>query len=128
MSRNRKEVRFAYNFMNREIKIPNENFVPLEKKIEFIMLDLMSQHLVRHMYPQNISYKISSWRWHYCGWYGHIRPIVINCMDIPSHTVNQGLTKKIGNKIQEMKVGKLKEIIRSLIVYTFFRVSSREYW
>ncbi|KAI5388997.1 hypothetical protein KIW84_074594 [Lathyrus oleraceus] len=44
---NMKVIRFDYNSMNKMIKVPPK------KKTEFQMMDHMSQHRARHVYPQH---------------------------------------------------------------------------
>jgi len=46
-----KGIGFDYGTVNKEIKIPTKKFVPPKKKTEFVMLDHMSQHPVRHLNP-----------------------------------------------------------------------------
>lgn len=45
MSRNMKGIGFDYNSMNKEINIHTKKFVPSEKKIDFLMVDHMSQKI-----------------------------------------------------------------------------------
>ena len=50
-SGNMKGIVFDYGTVNKEIKIPTKKFVPPKKKTEFVMLDQMPQHPIRHLNP-----------------------------------------------------------------------------
>lgn len=64
---NMKAIGFDYSSMNKNIKVPSK------KNTEFQVVDHMSQHRARHVYPHHKGNKKSSWRYHHCGIYGHIR-------------------------------------------------------
>jgi len=60
-SGNMKGIGFDYGIVNKEIKIPTKKYVPPKRKAEFVMLDHMSQHPVRHLNPQPRNKKKSPW-------------------------------------------------------------------
>lgn len=79
------------------------------------------------MYPKNRGNKSSSWKSHYCGRYGHIRPYFYRLYGYPQPYSKLRLNKKTSKNIQARKVWKPKITTTCLITYTTLRVSSREY-
>ena len=109
---NKKGIGFDYGTVNKEIKIPTKKFVPPKKKTEFVMLDHMSQHPVRHLNPQPRNKKKSPWICHHCGRSGHIRPY---CYKLYGYPQKWGMTtsdklRKIGFQ-NPPELRKLSEIL-----------------
>jgi len=100
-----KGIGFDYGTVNKEIKIPTKKFVSPKKKTEFVMLDHMSQHPVRHLNPQPRNKKKSPWICHHCGRYGHIRPYCYKLYGYPQPHVHP---KVSGKSVQARKEWKLK--------------------
>lgn len=112
--------------MNKKVKIPTKKFITPEKITEFLLKDHMSQHPTQHVYPHNKGNKKSSWMFHHCGRYGHIRPFCSRLYGYPQSCNHPRLNKRKGKKTQAKKVWKSKEIITCLITHSSLRVSSRE--
>lgn len=74
---NMKDVGFDYSFLNKKIKV-----LP-KKKNEFQMMDHMSKHRARHVYPHHRGYKNSANRCYHYGGYGHIRPFFYRLYEYP---------------------------------------------
>jgi hypothetical protein len=88
-SGNMKGIGFDYGTMNKEIKNPTKKFVPPKKKTEFVMLDQMPQHPVRHLNPQPRNKKKSPWICHHFGKKGHIRSFCFKLYGYPQPMSNQ---------------------------------------
>ncbi|XP_057432974.1 uncharacterized protein LOC130725802 [Lotus japonicus] len=59
-----------------DFKKTTHEFVPAERKSEFHMFNQLSQHEVKHVYPQTSHVQKkgnSGWKCNHCGKYGHIR-------------------------------------------------------
>lgn len=69
-----KGICFNSSSTSKEVKVSTKEFVPPMKKTKVQMVGYVSQQHARHMYPQYIRNKRSSWRCHHYGIYGHIRP------------------------------------------------------
>jgi hypothetical protein len=102
-SENMKGIGFDYGTVNKEIKIPIKNFVPPKKKTEFVMLDHMPQHPVRHPNPQPRNKKKSPWICHHCGRKGHIRSFCFKLYGYPQPHVQPKVSGKIAQARKEWK-------------------------
>ena len=124
-----KDIGFDYKSTNQEGQNTRKSFVASEgqtefkKQIEYQDSDKKSQHLVQHVHTQVRSLKNVTWRCHFYGRYGHIRPYCCRLYGYP-HTQAQPHVLKGNN--QHKKKWKPKEVIPSLIAYTSLRVSSKE--
>lgn len=111
--------------MIKETKYPIKKFVPLGKKIEFLMVDHMSQQPARHMYSLYRGKKISSYKCNHYGRYGHIRSYCYRLYGYPQPYSQPRLNRKRVKNIQAKKLWKPKEITTSLTSDAYLRVSSR---
>jgi len=120
-SGNMKGIGFDYDTVNKEIKIPTKKFVSPEKKTEFVMLDHMSQHPVRHLNPQPRNKKKPPWIFHNCGRDGHIRPY---CYKLYGYPQPHDQPKVSGKIVQARKDWKPKTPNSSLNVDKSVSVSA----
>ncbi len=102
-SGNMKGIGFDYGIVNKEIKISTKKFVSPEKKTEFVMLDHMSQHPVRHLNPQPRNKKKPPWIFHNCGRDGHIRPYCYKLYGYPQPHDQPKVSGKIVQARKEWK-------------------------
>lgn len=90
---------------------------PTKLKIEFQMLDHMSQHRARHVYPQHMDFENSAKRCHHCGRCSHIIPFCYKLYGYPWYYSQPKSKRNKGKKPQAKKVGKLKENVKCLLAY-----------
>lgn len=92
----KKTIEFDYSSMNKNVKFPT-------KKIGFQMLDHMSQHRARHVYPQHRGIKNSIKRCHHCGRCGHIRLFCYNLYGSPQYYSHPKSKKRKRRKLKLRK-------------------------
>jgi len=100
---NMKGIGFDYGTVNKEIKIPTKKFVPPKKKTEFVMLDHMPQHPVRHLNPQPRNKKKAPSICRHCGNHGHIRPYCYKLYGYPQPHDKPKISGKIVQARKEWK-------------------------
>ena len=84
-----KEIGFDYSTTNQEGQVPKNNFVASEggteftKQVDYQMSSRKSQHVVQHSHTPVKSIKNTTWRCHFCGRYGHLRPFCYRLYGYP---------------------------------------------
>ena len=86
--RSMKGIGFNYKNTNPESQSTKMDFVAPKKQTEFKQTDFQmsnpkSQHVVQHVNTQVRSFKNATWRCHYCGRFGHIRPYCFKLYGYP---------------------------------------------
>src|ERR1044072_3458123 len=87
--RSMKDIGFDYKSTNQEGRntrkscVASERETEFKKQIEYQVSDKKSQHPVQHVHTQVRSLKNVTWRCHYCGRYGHIRPYCFKLYGCP---------------------------------------------
>jgi hypothetical protein len=101
-----KGIVLNYQSPNKQGKTPVTKFITSQRKYDLTMSRHMSQHPVKHLNPQPRNKKKSSWRCHYCGRHGHIRPYCYRLYGYPLALVQPKVSSKL---VQGTKKWKPKE-------------------
>jgi hypothetical protein len=101
-----KGIVLNYQSPNKQGKTPVTKFITSQRKYDLTMSRHMSQHPIKHLNPQPRNKKKSSWRCHYCGRHGHIRPYCYRLYGYPLALVQPKVSSKL---VQGTKKWKPKE-------------------
>src|ERR1044072_3111196 len=116
--RSMKWIGFDYKSTSEEGKNTAKMFVSPEKQTEFLkqtefqMSDNKSQQVVQHVYTKSQNLKNSTWRCHYCGMHGHIRPYCYRLHRYPqSHGQSRINTQSVQARKQWIPRGNNGEVL-----------------
>ncbi|XP_057443220.1 uncharacterized protein LOC130735138 [Lotus japonicus] len=121
-----KGLGYEIDSTNNDFKKTTHQFVPAERKSEFHMSNQLSQHVVKHVYPQTSHVQKkgnSGWKCNHCGKHGHIRS---HCYRL--HGYPKAKASKSGNYKSKKKEWRPKSNLTAFVSSTSGEVSLKEDW
>ncbi|XP_057444286.1 uncharacterized protein LOC130736472 [Lotus japonicus] len=118
-------IGFDFRAVNKASQNMTKEHVQIGRQSNVKMWNRRPQQSVTHSYAQVRNYQNSTWRCHFCGRFGHIRPY---CFKLYGYPILQDVSREYEKKSPGKSMWKPKVNATALIAHTSLRASSKEDW